>query len=174
MKRLHILIRPLFLTPASYLGAKQVYSFAQHICWIGSCKGVSWCAFEHRKALIVRSIVHFVSLIIVFSIYVIFQLFEFATGPRHQPFFRRVARKGLFYTSSAMVVQIPLLTVELIAFLLGINSRGLSAFTDCPIPLIGFLNVLVLRASPFQNPRRFQLACKSRKQGSADIQRAQA
>jgi len=142
-KWFHIITWPSALVPAIYLYARKAYANTTHLCWIAACHGDTWCAYQHRIALLFQSGVHVLSLLhMIFSIYVICQVFQFATGSQQQAS-RMVARRGMFYAGGMLVVQLPFFLVRAAGYLFGFNNRGLSSVAGSTIPLAGFLNMLV-------------------------------
>jgi len=140
---LHIIVWPLALLPAAYIGMIQGYAFTPLFCWIRSCQDDTWCVLEHRTALAIRSGVHILSLIhMTFSIYVICQVFRYATTSQ-QPASRMVARKGLLYACGVVVVQLPFLTETVAAQTIGYHSGEASSLCPSTVALAGLLNMLV-------------------------------
>jgi len=142
-KWLHCVIHPAAVLPAVDLGARLEYD-AIHLYWIPICQGDAWCELEYRTGVFFRSCVHLVSVVhIIFSVYVLSRVLAYATSSNQQRSSRMIARKGLLYTTSIVMVQLPLLVDTLIGVLFGFHSRDVSAIAGSATPLAGLVNVLV-------------------------------
>jgi len=70
-------------------------------------------------------------------------VFAFAMSSNQQQVSRNLARRGLLYTATIILVQLPVFLVRLIGFITGYPNLGLAAIAGSTNPLSGLLNLLV-------------------------------
>jgi len=130
---LHAILWPLAVLPAAWAGIQGGYALIFDNCYIDKNSPTVWL----QQATSLLALSHFLG-----SVYVISRVYRFALDHAAHTSSRIVARKGLLYASSILVLQIPHLVTKLVR-LAGGRNDVLYAATSCTIPLAGFLNMLV-------------------------------
>jgi len=139
----HMLVWPAALGPAVYLLVQQMYAPAVHMCWIASCKDDPGCKMQHHEALLFRTSLHLLALFhVCFSVYVIARVYHYTTASHHEAC-RAVARRGLWYAASVMVVHVPQLVAKFVGLLTGGDNPSINALTACTPPCAGIFNMMV-------------------------------
>jgi len=147
-KYVHAILWPFSLIPAIVLLQKRAYQLESgHICWMGrQCdpKQDNDCVVDNElNALdLVRSGMYCVAVLYtLFSLYTMTQVYRLAKR-QNTDAGTILARKGLFYASSLLVIQTLRLVLVLVS-IVGWSSDTIDEFDSCTMGLVGLSNMLV-------------------------------
>jgi len=142
-KWVHLISWPLVIGPAIYLLKTRSFQSNPTVCWIKECdKFDPICAQENATALYIRaasSIVAFFHLF--FSCYVVVVVYKFAQKAGHSQSAYMMARRGLFYAGTIVILQVPYFIATCLQIIY--DARSLQSLCASTFALGGFLNMMV-------------------------------
>jgi len=108
-KWIYILIGPCVIGPAVYLWRNQSFQANASVCWIVDCYNNPICEHDNAGAMLLRSASGVAALFhLLFSLYAMSRIYS-AFSTSTNPTASNMARKGLCYAASVMVINIPYL-----------------------------------------------------------------
>jgi len=145
----HALIWPYALGISIYSLLNNLYGDGQQVCFVSNpedCAGSSEgdCTPTPDILITIRLVVLGVNMAhLLVSVFVMCQVYGYATRGQEEQVTRLVAIKGFLYAFAVSTAQVPTALWLIVYMTTGYESKGIEVMYMLVLPLIGFLNLLV-------------------------------